>query len=140
VKFITTKIVLSTLGKNEIFDLTDQVAELVENSKITQGQMLLFVPGSTAALTTIEYEPGLIADLKLFLEKIIPADEDYQHNYRWHDGNGHAHLRASLFKPDLIVPIDGHRLQLGTWQQIVLLEFDNKPHRREIIVQIWGEE
>jgi secondary thiamine-phosphate synthase enzyme len=99
----------------------------------------LFVSGSTAALTTIEHEPGLIHDLKEFVEKIIPSDRRYHHDDRWGDDNGFSHLRAALFGPSLAVPIEGGRLGLGTWQQIVLLDFDNRARTREITLQLMGE-
>jgi secondary thiamine-phosphate synthase enzyme len=104
------------------------------------GCVLLFVPGATGALSTIEYEPGLIKDLPEFMEKIIPEKQYYHHNETWHDGNGHSHLRATLVGPSLTIPIQDQELILGTWQQVVFLEFDNKPHQRKIAVQFMGEQ
>ena len=101
--------------------------------------MTLFVSGSTAALTTVEYEPGLVRDLKEFVEQLIPSDRRYHHDDRWGDDNGFSHLRASLFGPSLAIPIEKGRPLLGTWQQVVLLDFDNRPRTREIIVQLIGE-
>ncbi|SRR5713101_8897178 len=115
---------LATQKEGEILDITDKVQTIVENGTIKNGVVFLFVPGSTAALTTIEYEPGLLADFPSMLE----------HERRWHDGNGHSHVRASLIGPDLSVPFEGKKLMLGTWQQIVFIEFDVRPRDRTIIV------
>jgi len=128
-----------TQGKNEIIDITDHLRTLLQEKKINNGCVLLFVPGATGALSTIEYEPGLIKDLPELMEKIIPEKKYYHHNETWHDGNGHSHLRATLIGPSLTIPIQNKELILGTWQQIVFLEFDNKPHRRKIVAQFMGE-
>ena len=128
-----------TNGKNDIIDITDQLKSIVVDSNISSGNMLVFVPGATGALSTIEYEPGLIKDLPELLEKLIPEQGQYHHNETWHDGNGHSHLRATLIGPSLSVPFESKQLILGTWQQIVFLEFDNKPHDRKIAVQLMGE-
>jgi secondary thiamine-phosphate synthase enzyme len=130
---------IDTLGRNEMVDITDGVRGIVGRSDITDGHVLIFVPGSTGALSTIEYEPGLIKDLPEMMERMIPEKKYYHHNETWHDGNGHSHLRATLVGPSLTVPFENRRLILGTWQQIVFLEFDNKPHRRRIAVQLMGE-
>jgi len=130
---------LETQKEGEILDITDQVQAIVENGTIKNGVVFLFVPGSTAALTTIEYEPGLLADLPSMLERVAPSDGSYEHERRWHDGNGHSHIRASLIGPDLSVPFEGKRLMLGTWQQIVFIEFDVRPRNRTIIVHSMGE-
>jgi len=130
---------VATKGDGDIIDLTAKVAQSVTDSGIADGTVLTFVPGSTAAITTIEYEPGLIADLPEFFERLIPSNQTYHHDATWGDGNGYAHLRAALVGASFTCPIVGGRLMLGTWQQIVLLEFDNRPRRREIIVQIQGE-
>ncbi|HLP47351.1 MAG TPA: secondary thiamine-phosphate synthase enzyme YjbQ [Candidatus Kapabacteria bacterium] len=129
----------NTLGRNEMVDITDDVRGIVDRSDITDGHVLIFVPGATGALSTIEYEPGLIADFPEMMEKMIPEKKYYHHNETWHDGNGHSHLRATLVGPSLTVPFENRRLILGTWQQIVFLEFDNKPHRRRIALQLMGE-
>lgn len=129
----------NTLGRNEMVDITDDVRGIVDQSDITDGHVLIFVPGATGALSTIEYEPGLIADFPEMMEKMIPEKKYYHHNETWHDGNGHSHLRATLVGPSLTVPFENRRLILGTWQQIVFLEFDNKPHRRRIALQLMGE-
>lgn len=130
---------IDTRGRNEMVDITDEVRGIVTQSEITAGQVLIFVSGSTGALSTIEYEPGLIKDFPELMERMIPEKKYYHHNETWHDGNGHSHLRATLVGPSLTVPFEDRRLILGTWQQIVFLEFDNKPHRRRIAVQLMGE-
>ena len=135
----TGKIQISTKGNTDIIDITDKIQQQVEKSNIKNGFVLLFVNGSTAGLTTIEYEPGLIKDLKEMFENLIPEDKTYSHNEKWHDNNGHSHLRASLLKPSLIIPFSKSKLLLGTWQQITLIDFDNHPRTREIIIQINGE-
>jgi secondary thiamine-phosphate synthase enzyme len=135
----TKKLSQKTSGFCDIIDITGQVKSQLEDEKIVRGQMTLFVPGSTAALTTIEYEPGLIRDLKEFVEKLIPSSRRCHHDDRWGDDNGFSHLRAALFGPSLAIPIENHALALGTWQQIVLVDFDNRPRTREVIVQLIGE-
>jgi len=135
----TAKLIEKTQGHCDIIDITAKVQEQLERQPIRSGLATLFVSGSTAALTTIEYEPGLIQDLKEFVEKLIPSNRRYHHDDRWGDDNGFSHLRASLLGPSLQVPIEEGHLLLGTWQQIVLLDFDNRPRTREIMVQIMGE-
>ena len=130
---------LATQKEGEILGITDKVQTIVENGTIQNGVVFLFVPGSTAALTTIEYEPGLQVDLPAMLERIAPRDGSYEHEKRWHDGNGHSHVRASLIGPDLSVPFERKKLMLGTWQQIVVIEFDVRPRDRTIIVHSIGE-
>jgi len=130
---------LATQKEGEILDITDKVQTIVENGTIQSGVVFLFVPGSTAALTTIEYEPGLLVDLPSVLERIAPSDGLYEHEKRWHDGNGHSHVRASLIGPDLSVPFERKKLMLGTWQQIVFIEFDVRPRDRTVIVHSIGE-
>ena len=126
----------ATKGKNEMRNITDEVREIVAESGITDGHVLIFVPGATGALSTIEYEPGLMRDFPELMEKLIPEKEYYYHNETWHDGNGHSHLRATLVGPSLTVPFADGTLLLGTWQQIIFLEFDNKPHHRKLVVQM----
>jgi secondary thiamine-phosphate synthase enzyme len=133
------KITEKTAGFCDIIDLTGKVRQQLDQEEIRSGLAILFVSGSTAALTTIEHEPGLIADLKEFVERLIPSDRRYHHDERWGDDNGFSHLRASLFGPSLTVPIEHGRLCLGTWQQIVLLDFDNRARTRDITVQFVGE-
>lgn len=128
-----------TGGRNEIVDITDDVRRLVTQSGLDNGSVLVFVPGATGALSTVEYEPGLIQDIPQLMEKLIPEKQYYAHNETWHDGNGHSHLRATLVGPSLTIPFENMRLILGTWQQIIFLEFDNKPHHRRIAVQLMGE-
>jgi len=135
----TKKIIESTAGFCAIIDITAKLKEHIQRAKICAGTATLFVSGSTAALTTIEHEPGLIQDLKEFVEKYIPSDRRYHHDDRWGDDNGFSHLRASLFGPSLAIPIENGAPSLGTWQQVILLDFDNRPRTREIIVQLIGE-
>lgn len=130
------KLTISTQGHNDIIDITDKVAAIVKKSQTKEGIVLVFVPHQTCAITVLENEPGLIQDLKDLLNKIAPAKADYRHNAAWGDGNAAAHLLASLFKPDLTIPIENNQLQLGTWQQIILIDFDSRPRQREIIVKI----
>jgi secondary thiamine-phosphate synthase enzyme len=130
---------INTLGKNEVIDITEDIQGLIHQSDINDGSVLVFVPGATGALSTIEYEPGLKIDFPELMEALIPEKKVYHHNETWHDGNGHSHLRATLIGPSLTIPFQNQRLILGTWQQVVFLEFDNKPHRRKIVLQITGE-
>ncbi len=123
----------------DVIDITDKAAKAVEESGLSSGIAVLFIPGATGALTTIEHEPGLVQDLEDAMERLAPRNIEYAHNERWHDGNGHSHIRASLIGPSITVPFLEGRLMLGTWQQIVFLELDNRPRRRRIIVQIIGE-
>jgi secondary thiamine-phosphate synthase enzyme len=138
-KVHTAKIVEKTQGFCDIIDITPKVQQQVETEKIQNGLATLFVPGSTAGLTTIEYEPGLVKDLKEVLERLIPSNQRYHHDDRWGDDNGFSHLRASLFGPSLQIPIENGRLLLGTWQQIVLIDFDNRQRTREVLIQFMGE-
>jgi len=128
-----------THREGEIIDITDKTQRVVESSRMRSGVAVLFVPGSTGAITTIEYEPGLLADLPVALERLAPKDASYEHEKRWHDGNGHSHIRASMIGPDLSVPFRDKKLTLGTWQQIVFLELDIRPRDRTVIVQLVGE-
>lgn len=128
-----------TTGKTDIIDLTPQIDEVLRKSGIQSGAATLFVPGSTAALTTIEYESGVIHDLRRAIEKMAPEDLYYEHNERWGDGNGYSHVRAALIGPSLHIPIVEGRLTLGTWQQVVLLDFDNRPRTRHTIMQTTGD-
>ena len=123
----------------EVLDITDEVQEALEKTSLKTGVVTVFVTGATAAVTTIEYEDGLVADLGDALQRIAPVEIDYAHNERWHDGNGHSHIRASLLGPSLTVPFCEGRLMLGTWQQIVFLELDNRPRQRKVVLQIMGE-
>ena len=136
---VTDRLSLQTSGDAEMIDVTADVQSLVDRHDFGEGQVLVFVSGSTAALTTVEYEPGLIRDLPDAFERIAPRELHYHHEDTWHDGNGHSHVRASLLGPSLTVPFTGGQLMLGTWQQIVLIDFDNRPRRRELVVQLTGE-
>jgi secondary thiamine-phosphate synthase enzyme len=130
---------LETNGDGDVLDLTGEVTERVRESGISSGAVTVFVPGSTAGITTVEFEPGLRKDLPEFFEKIIPRGKTYHHDATWGDGNGFSHVRAALVGPSLTVPIAASKLILGTWQQIVLLDFDNRPRSRKIVVQVMGE-
>ena len=136
---ISKNIQLSTNGHCDIIDITSQIAREVNESGISNGTATIFVTGSTAGVTTIEFEPGLIADLKDMWDRLIPQDIPYQHDRAWGDGNGHSHTRASFLGASLTVPFINKRLTLGTWQQIVLLDFDNRQRSREIVLQLLGE-
>ncbi len=138
-KIRTVKITEKTAGFCDIIDLTPKLRAELEKASIREGLLTAFVTGSTAAVTTIEHEPGLMQDLKEFVERWIPSDRRYHHDDRWGDDNGFSHLRASLFGPSLAIPIENRRLCLGTWQQAILLDFDNRPRNREIVVQLIGE-
>ena len=129
---------VKTTRNTDVIDITPQVIKKTEKSALDLGALTLFVPGSTAALTTIEYESGAINDLKKAIERMAPEDNYYEHNERWGDGNGYSHVRAALIGPSLHIPIIDGKLTLGSWQQIVLLDFDNRPRERKIIIQILG--
>lgn len=136
---ITKSISLKTKGNTDIVDITRQVSAIVNGSELSSGSCLVFVVGSTAALTTIEYEPGLKKDIGIFLDRIIPPDEYYHHHETWGDDNGHSHIRASLIGPDITIPFVDKKLTLGTWQQIILIDFDTRGRKRDVIVQLHGE-
>jgi secondary thiamine-phosphate synthase enzyme len=138
-KIITDNIRVSTKGRNDMIDITDMIQEVIKKNNFLEGNALCFVSGSTAALTTIEYEPGLIKDFPEALEKIAPMNKSYHHDNTWHDGNGYAHVRASLMGPSLILPFSKGNLLLGTWQQVILVDFDNRSRNRSIIIQLTGE-
>lgn len=129
---------LRTNGNTHIIDITDTVRKLLGGTGYDEGNALIFAPGSTAGITTIEYEPGLIEDYPEFFEKIIPSNVEYRHDKTWHDGNGHSHVRAALQGASFTVPFKNKILLLGTWQQIVLIDFDNRSRNRKIIVQFIG--
>ena len=130
---------LKTKGNPDLIDLTARVQEILDAAKLNKGLLTVFVVGSTAAITTFEFEPGLSRDIRELFEKIAPVGKSYHHDQTWGDANGFSHLRASLQGPSLTVPFDQGRLCLGTWQQIVLAEFDNRPREREIVIQVIGE-
>jgi secondary thiamine-phosphate synthase enzyme len=130
---------LTTRGNTDIIDITQQIIECIRSSSLANGLVTVFCPSSTSGITTIEYEPGVLEDLKRTFEKIAPQGETYLHDEAWHDGNGHSHIRAALLKASLSIPLVEGRMTLGTWQQIVFIDFDVRPRKREIIVQILGE-
>lgn len=123
----------------DMVDITDGISAKISESGIHSGVAVIFVPGATGAVTTIEYEPGLVEDMENALERLAPKGIDYAHNLRWHDCNGHSHIRASIIGPSLTVPFSQSQLMLGTWQQIVFLEMDNRHRHRKIVVQVMGE-
>ncbi|UCG55517.1 MAG: YjbQ family protein [Dehalococcoidia bacterium] len=135
----TETIRLNTQGHCDIIDITPQVEQQLAESVIDSGILTIFVTGSTAGLTTIEYESGLISDLKEVWQRLVPENIPYEHDRAWGDGNGHSHIRASLLGASLVIPFSRKRMLLGTWQQIVLLDFDNRPRSRKLLVQIMGE-
>lgn len=130
---------LSTRGDAEIHDITDQIENAISKSGLKAGTVTVFCPSSTSALTTIEYESGALNDLRRLFDEIVPPNREYAHNARWHDGNGHSHVRAALLGPSLTIPFVEGQLTLGTWQQVIYVDFDNKPRRRELVVQLIGE-
>jgi len=130
---------LSTQGNGHILDITDDVVRQVESSGLGNGIVTLFTPSSTSALTTIEYEPGVVQDVQQFFDRAVPPDIEYQHHLRWGDGNGHSHVRHALLGPSLTIPLLDGRMTLGTWQQIVFVDFDGRPRARSVVVQIIGE-
>lgn len=133
------KIMISTKGDGHVIDITEQVTGIVAGSGIGEGLVLVFVPGSTGAVTTIEYEDGLVHDMKDAMERLFPRDADYLHDQKWNDGNGHSHVRASFIGPSLTVPVSGGRPMLGTWQQIIFMDLDTRSRRRELLVRVMGE-
>jgi secondary thiamine-phosphate synthase enzyme len=134
----TDSIRVATRGDAEVLDLTTRVGAVLARRGFSEGSALVFVVGSTAAITTVEFEPGLSRDLPALFERIAPRAARYHHEETWHDGNGHSHVRASLLGPSLLVPFRDGKLLLGTWQQIVLIDFDVRPRDREVIVQLTG--
>lgn len=136
---VTRKISTNTHGDSHTVDITTEVEKAIREASVANGVVTLFVVGSTAGLTTIEFEPGAVADLGRVFEQIAPRDAEYQHELRWHDDNGHSHVQAALLGPSLSVPFVSGKLVLGTWQQIVLVDFDTRPRKREVVAQIIGE-
>lgn len=130
---------IKTSGNCDIIDITGRVRAVISERNFDEGNAIIFAGGSTAGITTIEYEPGLLKDYPAFLEKIIPGNARYEHDNTWHDGNGHAHVRAALQGASLTVPFKDGDLLLGTWQQIIFIDFDNRSRSREVIVQITGK-
>lgn len=137
-EIVTEQLTISTQGNSEVVDITDRVAKFVSSKKIREGQVTVFVAGSTASVTTTEFEPGLRQDLPALFERLAPEKSRYHHDETWHDGNGHSHVRATLLGPSIIVPFSKGKLLLGTWQQIVLIDFDNRPRERSVVLQLIG--
>ena len=135
----TGEIIVETEGGCDIHDITAAVAAELGRSGFNEGQVLVFVSGSTAGVTTVEFEPGLVRDIQEFFEKLIPRDRNYHHHATWGDDNGSSHVRAALLKPSMTIPFARGQLLLGTWQQVVLVDFDTRPRRRSVVVQITGE-
>ena len=136
---VTKKISLQTKGNCDIADITPQVEQHLAETEVNNGTVTLFVAGSTAGLSTIEFEPGVLSDFQSMWERNVPENIPYDHDRRWGDGNGYSHVRASLLGASLVVPFNDKRLTLGTWQQIILVDFDNRPRSRQVILQIMGE-
>lgn len=135
----TGSIKLNTQGHADILDITEEVAQVVSDSGLSDGIVTLFTPSSTSALTTIEYESGALSDLQRLYDEIVGSDRHYAHNARWGDGNGHSHVRAALQGASFTVPFVDGRLRLGTWQQIVFIDFDNRSRNRELVAQVMGD-
>lgn len=138
-EIITEQFNTSTKGSNDIIDITGNIESFVNNKNLSEGQLLVFINGATAAISTMEYEPGLLKDIPIALERIAPMDDRYHHNDTWHDGNGYAHVRSTLMSPMIILPVLKGKLVRGTWQQIILLDFDNRPRNRTVTLQFSGE-
>jgi secondary thiamine-phosphate synthase enzyme len=137
-EIINERITLETGGSGDLIDITAELHRILDKSTLMDGNMTVFVSGSTAGITTFEYEPGMIRDMKEFYEKLVPAGPHYHHDDTWGDANGFSHVRAAFTGPSLTMPFEDGRLLLGTWQQVVLAEFDNRPRRRELVVQLMG--
>lgn len=138
-RVVTKTIQIKSRGENDMIDITQETSNALKETGVTNGTVTLFVSGSTAAITTIEYEPGLIADFPKMLSRIAPKDIEYGHEKMWHDGNGHSHVKASLMGPSLAIPFKNKELLLGTWQQIVFVELDTRSRERNIVLQIMGQ-
>lgn len=138
-KIINKRIKRNTQGSGDLVNITDDIAQFLKTSKLRNGNVLVFNIGSTAAVTTFEFEPGLIRDVQEMYDKIVPRNKHYHHDDTWGDANGYSHLRAALQGPALTIPFENGKLLLGTWQQVVLAEFDNRPRQRQIVVQFIGE-
>ena len=130
------KFFIETKGNCDIVDITYQVRDIIKESRAADGICLISCPGSTCGITTMEFEVGAIKDLKRILDKLVPPDKNYEHNKAWGDGNGHAHVRSALVKPSLVLPVEGGAPVLGRWQNVIFLDFDSQPRRREISVKV----
>ena len=138
-EIITKKISLPTQGNPDLVNITEKIKDLLKSTGLKKGSLVVFVVGSTVAITTFEYEPGVVKDMQELYEKLIPQSKHYTHDDTWADANGFSHLRAALQGPSLTIPFDKGELLLGTWQQVVLADFDNRPRQREVVVQMMGE-
>ncbi len=138
-KIIFEEFSVITKGEGDMIDITDDLGKILNKAGMKNGLLTSFNPGSTAALTTIEYEPGLKSDFPSAMDRLIPKDIPYEHDKTWHDGNGHSHVRASMIGPSLIIPFRNGKLTLGTWQQVVLLEMDTHSRSRRLVIQMMGE-
>jgi len=136
---ISSSISISTQGNADIIDITEQINMTLSESGLSDGIVTIFSPSSTSGLTTIEYETGCLRDLKRYFDQVAPSEQSYTHNARWGDGNGHSHLRAAILKASLTIPFINQRMTLGTWQQVIFVDFDNRSRKRKIVVQIIGE-
>lgn len=136
---VSGEISFASKGFCHVVNLTDEIAEKVRHSGLAAGIVNVFTPSATSALTTIEFEPGLLKDLPEFFENVLPSDKSYHHDLTWHDGNGFSHMRSALIGPDITIPFLKGQLQLGTWQNVVFLDFDNRSRQRKVLVQIMGE-
>lgn len=137
-KVVARELLLSTRGEDQVLDVTESLRSLLAESGVREGQAVVFTPGATASVTTLEYEPGLLQDLPALLEKLIPAGQAWQHDRTWGDGNGASHLRAALIGPSLAVPVVKGELVLGTWQQVVVIDHDRRPRERRVVLQVIG--
>jgi secondary thiamine-phosphate synthase enzyme len=135
----THSISISTKGNCDIVDITNKIENILNKTGMIEGNVLIFAGGSTAGVTTIEYEPGLLKDYPQFFERVVPTNNNYEHDNTWHDGNGHSHVRAALQGASLTVPFKDNKLVLGTWQQVIFVDFDNRPRKRNITVQFTGK-
>jgi len=135
----TEEVKFKTRGPGDIVDMTAELQAAVKKSGMTSGTLTVFAPGSTTGITTIEYEPGLLRDVPELMEKLVPSNRPYHHDETWHDGNGFSHLRSAMIGSDMTIPFVGGKLTLGTWQQVVFLEFDNRPRQRHVVLQMMGE-
>ena len=138
-RILNNKVNINTKGNEDFVNITRQLVKLCDSSGLENGIMTVFISGSTAGITTFEYEPGLIRDLKEFYDKMAPTNVHYHHDETWGDANGFSHVRATLTGPSMVIPFEKGKLLLGTWQQVVLVEFDNRPRSREVVVQLMGE-
>ncbi|MEA1958688.1 MAG: secondary thiamine-phosphate synthase enzyme YjbQ [Chloroflexota bacterium] len=136
---VTERISIRTRGEGDVVDITQDIKSRVQGSGIASGTVTVFISGSTAGVTTIEYEPGVVSDFQSMWDRLIPRDIQYKHDQRWGDGNGYSHVRASTLGPSMVVPFTDRTLLLGTWQQVVIVDFDNRPRSRQIVLQIMGD-